>query len=98
MINLTLSWERALNEKVIDNARFRDASYESVIDMEEKKIIQSFKPWMEKYGFFYERHAKLLSNSLKNDEYKTVDILVQENDRNKTIQSYYVFRNLVKAL
>lgn len=37
----------ALNEKMVDNARFRDTSFASVIDTEEKKIVKSLKPWME---------------------------------------------------
>lgn len=37
----------ALNEKMIDNAHFRDASYESIIDTEEKKIVKCLTPWME---------------------------------------------------
>jgi hypothetical protein len=36
-----------LNERLIDIARYRDASYESVIDTEEKRIVQTPKLWIE---------------------------------------------------
>lgn len=38
---------QAFREKTIDNARYRDASYESVIDSEEKRIVKNKKSWME---------------------------------------------------
>ncbi len=36
-----------LNEKLVDIAGYRDVSYESLIDTEEKRIVQGRKPWIE---------------------------------------------------
>lgn len=37
----------AVKKKITNNVCFRDASYESIIDGQEKRIVKIMKPWME---------------------------------------------------